>query len=205
MLIKEACVETVEQATKAEKNGADQIELCSRLDLDGLTPDFDVIRKVLSLIKIPVKVMIRCRSGNFYFNESEISKMAFEIQKCKTLGVNEVTLGCVTKQNKVDFSTTQFLASKAYPMEVTFHKAIDTTNDIIEGLNTLSKISQIKSILTSGGSESAEQGVPVIKTIIEKFQNRFNVFACGKITKNNFKGLHNKIGAKFYHGRMIVG
>ena len=113
MLIKEACVETVEQAIKAEKNGADQIELCSRLDLDGLTPDFDVIRKVLSLIKIPVKVMIRCRSGNFYFNESEISKMAFEIQKCKTLGVNEVTLGCVTKQNKVDFSTTQFLDSKA--------------------------------------------------------------------------------------------
>ena len=48
MLIKEACVETVEQAIKAEKNGADQIELCSRLDLDGLTPDFDVIRKVLS-------------------------------------------------------------------------------------------------------------------------------------------------------------
>ena len=71
MLIKEACVETVEQAIKAEKNGADQIELCSRLDLDGLTPDFDVIRKVLSLIKIPVKVMIRCRSGNFYFNESK--------------------------------------------------------------------------------------------------------------------------------------
>ena len=38
-MVREACVETVEEAIKAEANGADQIEFCSRLDLDGLTPD----------------------------------------------------------------------------------------------------------------------------------------------------------------------
>ena len=101
MIIKEAFVETVEEAIKAELDGADQIELCSRLDLDGLTPDFDIIKRVLHSIKIPVKVMIRCRGGNFSYNEMEISQMIFEIQKCKSIGVNEVTLGCVTKKNEV--------------------------------------------------------------------------------------------------------
>ena len=37
-MLVEACVETLEEALQAEKNGAHRIELCSRLDLDGLTP-----------------------------------------------------------------------------------------------------------------------------------------------------------------------
>ena len=204
-MVKEACVETVEEAIKAEANGADQIELCSRLDLDGLTPDFDVIKEVLLSIKIPVKVMIRCRSGNFSYNNSEISKMGYEIEKCKALGVNEVTLGCVTKKNEIDILATKLLVEKAYPMEVTFHKAIDLTNDIFKGLETLSRINQIKSILTSGASSTAEGGLIVIRKIVQKFQSRFNIFACGKITKDNLINLHDRIGAKFYHGRRIVG
>ena len=204
-MVKEACVETVEEAIKAEANGADQIELCSRLDLDGLTPDFDVIKEVLISIKIPVKVMIRCRSGNFSYNNSEISKMGYEIEKCKALGVNEVTFGCVTKRNEIDILATKLLVEKAYPMEVTFHKAIDLTNDIFKGLETLSRINQIKSILTSGASSTAEGGLMVIRKIVQKFQSRFNIFACGKITKDNLINLHDRIGAKFYHGRRIVG
>ena len=174
-------------------------------DLDGLTPDFDVIKEVLLSIKIPVKVMIRCRSGNFSYNNSEISKMGYEIEKCKALGVNEVTLGCVTKKNEIDILATKLLVEKAYPMEVTFHKAIDLTNDIFKGLETLSRINQIKSILTSGASSTAEGGLIVIRKIVQKFQNRFNIFACGKITKDNLINLHDRIGAKFYHGRRIVG
>ena len=41
-LILEACVETLEESMRAEQNGADRLELCSRLDLDGLTPDVDL-------------------------------------------------------------------------------------------------------------------------------------------------------------------
>ena len=204
-MVKEACVETVEEAIKAEANGADQIEFCSRLDLDGLTPDFNVIKKVLFSIKIPVKVMIRCRSGNFSYNDLEISKMGYEIEECKKLGVNQVTLGCITKKNEIDILATKLLVEKAYPMEVTFHKAIDLTNDIFKGLETLSRINQIKSILTSGASSTAEGGLIVIRKIVQKFQSRFNIFACGKITKDNLINLHDRIGAKFYHGRRIVG
>ena len=49
-LIKEVCVETYSEAIKAEKLGADRIELCKQLDLGGLTPQRELIE--LSLIHI---------------------------------------------------------------------------------------------------------------------------------------------------------
>ena len=37
-LILESCVETYEEAIKAESRGANRIELCSQLNLGGLPP-----------------------------------------------------------------------------------------------------------------------------------------------------------------------
>ncbi len=42
-LLLEACVESLNEAILAEKLGAHRLELCSRLDLDGLTPDYNLI------------------------------------------------------------------------------------------------------------------------------------------------------------------
>ena len=44
----EACVETIQQGLLAEKNHADRIEFCHRLDLGGVTPDHDLIRTQLT-------------------------------------------------------------------------------------------------------------------------------------------------------------
>ena len=203
-MVLEACVQTLHESVKAEKMGANQIELCDRLDLDGLTPDFDLVRNVVNTIKIPVKIMIRSRAGDFCYNDLELAKMISDIDSCKKLGIKEVTFGCLTDKNDIDILSTKKLVHAAHPMLVTFHKAIDMSNDIIEGLEILSKIKPIKSILTSGGKESAKEGQFVIRKILEHFQNRFKIFACGKVTRENLIFLHNKIGADYYHGKKIV-
>ena len=46
-MIKEACVETFEEAKLAELRGANRIELCSDLALDGFTPSFELMKKEL--------------------------------------------------------------------------------------------------------------------------------------------------------------
>ena len=71
-IVKESCVESLSEALKAEQNGADRIELCSRLDLGGLTPNRELIRHVSSRLSIPIKVMIRPRAGNFIYNAFEL-------------------------------------------------------------------------------------------------------------------------------------
>ena len=63
--IREACVESLEQAFIAEKNGANRIELCADLDVEGLTPSRELILSVNSQLNIPVHVLIRPRSGYF--------------------------------------------------------------------------------------------------------------------------------------------
>ena len=93
LIIKEACVETVKEAILAEKQGADRIELCYRLEYDGLTPSKQNIEKLIMSLSIPIKVMIRPRKGNFIYNEKEIMEMESKIEMCKYIGVTEVVFG----------------------------------------------------------------------------------------------------------------
>ena len=46
-IIKEACVETLDEAIFAQNKGADRIELCSDLALDGLTPSKNLVAMIL--------------------------------------------------------------------------------------------------------------------------------------------------------------
>lgn len=74
MLILEACVDSLPQALRAQALGAHRIELCSRLDLDGLSPSPQTILAALSQLKIGVKVMIRPRPGSFIFQRRSCGK-----------------------------------------------------------------------------------------------------------------------------------
>ena len=132
----EACVENLEEAILAEKKGANRLELCSRLDLDGLTPNLNLTKKVMKKISIPIKVMIRERDGNFVYSENEILAMQNQIKIFKSIGVLEVVFGALNINNKVDIQVTNRLANHAFPMNVTFHKAIDQTTNILSELES---------------------------------------------------------------------
>ena len=92
-LILESCVETYEEAIKVERGGANRIELCSRLDLGGLTPSKELVKKLVKKLNIPLKVMVRPRKGDFYYNDEEIKQMHRDILDFKSLGVFGVVFG----------------------------------------------------------------------------------------------------------------
>ena len=189
----------------AQQHGADRIELCSRLDLDGLSPDLELIDKTLSNLTIPVKVMIRPRSGNFVYSESELESMENEIDQFKALGVTEVVFGVLNQKNEIDMKATARLAKRSSPMKVTFHKAIDHTPNILGGLETLKSIPGITSILTSGGKITALKGQNVLKEMIQLSEDQLVIIPAGQITDKNIIELHESIGASEYHGRRILG
>ena len=201
----EACVETLEEAIIAEKKGANRLELCSRLDLGGLTPNFNLTKKVVEKILIPIKVMIRERDGNFIYSENEILAMQSQIEIFKSIGVLEVVFGTLNINNKVDIQVTTRLAKHAFPMNVTFHKAIDQTSNILSELQNIKSIPEVSSVLTSGGKINAESGYKIIKEMIHIADNKINIIAAGSITNKNLEYLHKKIGAVDYHGIKIVG
>ena len=204
-LILEACVETIQQGLLAEKNHADRIEFCQRLDLGGVTPDHDLIRTAINKIKIPVKIMIRPRGGDFIYSNSEIDRMKSDIKYCKSIGVEEVVLGALNNDKEIDYSLTQHLAKLAIPMKVTFHKAIDEVSNYMNALKTLSSIQNIGSVLTSGTKENALAGKDYIKIASEEFSETLNIIAAGSITNTNLKKIHSELNMKEYHGKKIVG
>mgnify|MGYP001416973052 FL=1 len=204
-IIKEACVEGYQGAMLAEKLGADRIELCSHLDKDGLTPERETILDVLSSISIPIKIMIRPRSGNFVYNKKEIYQMEEEISFCKTNGVKEVVFGVLDTHNRIDMDLVKRLSNISYPMRVTFHKAIDCSDNIKEAFEQLIKCKAVTSVLTSGKGKFVLENRTLIKEIIQLYKDKINIILAGGITNDNLDKIHKTFHCIEYHGKKIVG
>jgi copper homeostasis protein len=204
-MIKEACVETFEEAKLAELRGANRIELCADLHLDGLTPSFELMQKACSDLKIPVMVMIRPRAGDFIYTEKEIKQMKIEIDRAKKTGATGIVFGLLTTDLKIDNKNTRILAEYAKPLPVTFHKAIDEMENPVEGVFELLGIDGIKRILTSGGKPTAKEGQEVIREMIKVADNKITIVVAGKVLNSNVDEIQEITGTKELHGRRIVG
>ena len=204
-IIREACVEGLGQACKAEQLGADRIELCARLDLDGITPDRETITKAFDVLNIPIRVMVRPRGGNFHYSEAELEEMIQIISFCKEVGVEGVVFGALTDRNEVDLQQTQRLIQAARPLKTVFHRAIESTADIGHSVDQLRSGTDLDAILVSGtGGGKASDHITELRELQGLFIDR-ELVVCGKITKDNLEGLHQHIGARAYHGKLIVG
>jgi copper homeostasis protein len=204
-MIKEVCVETFEGALLAKRRGANRIELCSDLAKDGLTPSFELMKKVCNTLHIPVMVMARPRPGNFVFSEDEIEQTKNDIDLAKKAGAAGIVIGLLTAENKIDLVNTKLLAEFANPLPVTFHKAIDELNDPVEGVKQLLKINNVNRVLTSGGEPTAKKGAKTIQKMMEATQSKIIILVAGKVTDSNLKEICELTGAKEFHGRKIVG
>ena len=202
-MIKEACVESFEKALEAQNNGADRIELCENLSVGGTTPSYGTVKICLEKLNIPIFPMIRARGGNFVYSKDEIEIMKEDIKVFKDLGVKGLVLGCLTSDNKIDLELTKTLVDLAYPMEVTFHKAIDEISNPLDYIEDLVNIG-IKRILTSGGKATALEGKDLINDMIKKSNGRLKIVVAGKVTKENLNELSNLISADEFHGKLIV-
>ena len=202
--IKEACVDSLEDAINAEKNGANRIELCGRLDLDGLTPSKKLIKNTFSALKIPIRVMIRPKHPSFVYSEDEINIMIEDINFCKRLGLDGVVFGCLDQNSNFDMIQINKLSKAAKPLNVIIHKAIDSTNSVLDSLSIISNNRNINGVLTSGGQRFAINSIEIIKKMLDLVPDSFEIISAGGITYENFDKLHSQIEGKYYHGKKII-
>ena len=203
-LVLEVCVETLEDALAAEQRGASRIELCSSLDQDGLTPSNEVTKLCLEHLSVPIMAMVRPRGGDFVYTESEIRQMETEIEFFKQAGVAGVVFGLLTLDGEIDIENTMRLAKLAFPLKVTFHKAIDYTTDILKSFQELNEIGGITRVLTSGGKDTAWNGRMVLKAMNEFPERRIQIIAAGKIVPENRIEISEFTGVDELHGKRIV-
>ncbi|MFU7515837.1 copper homeostasis protein CutC [Clostridium sp. HCS.1] len=203
MKIYEACVGNYADAIKAEKLGANRIELCDNLLEDGTTPSFGNIKKAINTLNIPVMVIIRPRGGNFEYSEEEVEIMIEDIKSCKELGAFGVVIGAL-KGDKIDLNTTKKLVEVAKPMNITFHMAFDEIEDKKEAIDELVDLG-IDRILTKGGKGgNALIGRETIKDLIKYANDRIIIMPGKGVNKQNRDYIMEYTGAKEIHGTRVV-
>ena len=199
------CVDNIKDAMRAVDLGANRIEYCSKLSEEGLTPNIEDVKYLLKNINIPLRIMIRPHSKSFNYSETDISIMLRDISTFKKIDIDGIVIGCLNKDDEIDLKKINLLIEKARPLKVIFHKAIDITSDPLKSLKNLIKYSNINGVLTSGGFKKAEDGVKLLKKMLDICPINFELIIAGKITSENINKINQKLSAKFYHGKKIVG
>lgn len=199
-MIIEVCAESYEYALKAEKAGADRIELCKDLHLEGLTPDYESAKKTIDSLNIPVFILIRPREGNFIYSNEEFELMKSDIIKFKEMGCKGIVSGVLNNDNSIDIERTKELVELSKPLEFTFHRAFDVVNDPIEDIENLIKIG-VNRILTSGQKDKAIEGIELLNQLNVISKNRIIIIPAGGIKKNdiNRMSFFKEIHGTFYN------
>jgi copper homeostasis protein len=196
-MILEICANSYQSAINAQKSGADRIEICSELSVGGVTPSYAVLKKISKEITIPIHVLIRPRSGDFYYSDDEIKIIKQDIKLCKELGFNGIVSGVLNKDNSININTTKELVELSKPLTFTFHRAFDCVSNPKQSLEDLIEIG-VNRILTSGLKQKAEQGIEILKELHQLAKNKIIIIPGSGINatnihlfkENGFKEIH---------------
>lgn len=199
----ERCCTSVEQVRQARDGKASRVELCSHLELDGLTPSREDIVTSVAL-GIPVNVMVRPRGGGFVYSADEVSVMLEQIEFCGLAGANAVVAGCLDDKSGIDIAATSRLVERAarLGLEFTFHRAFDLCPDKEKSLEYLIDIGCTR-VLTSGGAPTAMEGASVIERLVCISAGRIIVMPGGGVTPSNVSRLRTLTGAFEFHGTRL--
>ncbi len=195
----EICANSVASCLEAQKGGAYRVELCAGIPEGGTTPsygDIAVARELLTQTKL--NVIIRPRGGDFLYSDLEQKIMLKDIEMCRKLGVDGVVIGCLTPDGDVDVQRNKELIDAAGEMSVTFHRAFDMCRNPFEGLEQIIELG-CERILTSGQQPKAEQGIDLLKQLMEKAANRIIIMPGSGINEDNIAEIARETGATEFH------
>ena len=200
-MIIEVCAESHEHAVKAEKAGADRIELCKDLHSDGLTPDYQTAKNTIEKLNIPVFVLIRPREGDFVYSNEEFELMKRDILKFKEIGCKGIVSGILNNDKTIDIERTKELVKLSRPLEFTFHRAFDVVKDPLNEIENLVEIG-VNRILTSGQKDKAMDGLDLLEKLNNISNNRIIIMPGSGVTKSNLKNfdLFKEIHGSFKDG-----
>ncbi len=194
----EIITSTVEEAVAAEQAGADRIELVSALSEGGLTPSYGLIRQVVSTVEIPVHVLVRPHSKSFVYSKSDEETIITDIDLIRELGAAGIVVGSLTADGRVDEGFLGRIIKHKGELSLTFHRAIDSSRDILEAAEVLADFPEVDRILTSGGQATALEGKETIARLIADYPDLIILPGSG-ITLENAEALLESTKASELH------
>ena len=193
----EVCIDDPGFAVEVAEAGAQRIEMCSALDVGGLTPTRSALERC-QRSGIPVTAMTRIRPGDFILDENDIAWMRDEIASHVEAGVQGIVLGALTAEGEIDTGALRWLMDGCNGLPVTFHRAFDHCNDLQRGLEQIID-SGCQRLLTSGGAPTVHDGIEELIRINEAAGDRIEIIAGGGVRAEEVKNLVSRSGISWVH------
>lgn len=197
----EICANGYQSIINAQNGDADCAELCESLEVGGITPSYGILKKVAADMKIPVRVLIRPRAGNYIYNDEEIEIMCSDIKLVKELGFEGVVIGALNDNGTLDTQAIKVMLKAGEGLKFTFHRAIDACVNPFDTIEKLICLSFDK-VLTSGCKPKAYDGIDMIRQFQILFGDRINIMAGSGININNIEIIANETGISNCHASL---
>lgn len=173
MILLEVAVDDAAGLAAAVQGGAGRIELCSALEVGGLTPSAGLMA-LAARCGVPVYAMIRPRPGGFRYGADELAVMEADIGAARAAGLAGVVFGALTGGGALDVPAMRRLCAAAAGMGVTLHRAFDLTEDWRAALEAAIGLG-VERILTSGHAGSAPAGAARLAEVMAAAAGRITV------------------------------
>jgi copper homeostasis protein len=197
-IVLEIACDGLEDALVAAQGGADRLELCSALALDGLTPSFGLVLELREALHLPLMAMVRPRAGDATYSSAELTVMHRDAQLLLDAGVDGIVFGVLDARGRVDAHATREFVGLAADREAVFHRAFDHVPDPEDALEALIEAG-VRRVLTSGGAPTALEGVDRIRALVERAAGRIEILPAGGIREANVRSVLERTGCTQVH------
>jgi len=197
-ILLEVCVDTPAGLAAAIAGGADRIELCAALALQGLTPAPGLMAQAASA-PIPIYPMIRPRNGDFCYDERDVDAIKRDIDAVRAYGLAGVVIGANRTDGALDLPVLQALVAHAQGLGMSLHRSFDLVPDQAEALEIAVEMG-FERVLTSGGALTAEAGAEQIAALVEQAAGRIGILAGAGVRPGNIAELVRRTGVREVHG-----
>ena len=189
----EVCIDSLASARAAIEGGADRLELCSALAVGGLTPYAELLEQIRAESSIPIRCLIRCRAGDFLYDQEEISLMAAQIRNLKNAAATGFVIGCLTADGDLDTAAMKPLIEAADGAPLTLHRCIDVSRDMRKTYRDAGALG-IDTVLTSGGINDCMNGMDAIEEllVLRDQENGPEVLICSGINADKIRAFRSR-------------
>ena len=200
----EVCTGSLQSVIAAVEGGAERIELCSALSLDGLTPSLGLLKTVREMYPmLRIHVLIRPREGDFVYTEEEVRIMEEDIRASLPYA-DGIVIGALDAEGNIDLEDTRRLMAASGDKPVTFHRAFDVCKDPKTALKQIIALG-CQRILTSGHQPKAELGISLLKELQQEAGERLIILPGGGVNERNARLILDQTGCKEIHGSCSGG
>lgn len=213
MALLEVCCGNLESVDAAVAGGARRIELCSALEVDGLTPPVEWIREIRKRYpSLIVHVLVRSRAGDFVYTGEEVETMAAQVEEALEAGADGIVIGCLTAGGDVDIpamerlvrtvesynlaaelmrsdlchaaNDSHFFPGPSKRVSITFHRAFDVCKQPFDALEQIIALGCDR-ILTSGQGPTVVEGSDMLRELRKRAAGRIIILPGGGVTPRN--------------------